>query len=123
VRMHEGVMMSGGYAKPMKPVEYLSTMVGVGLPSGVANGDMALPLFWQAVAIFLQKDVGQHGEGPEAHKSSGAHQLILVQAQFFLAISKEHLDVPPCGDVLEQYLWIRFQVTGSPIAGLRYRSI
>ena len=54
---------------------------------------MTLPLFLQAVALFLQEDIGQHRQGPEAHDGGGTHHLILIPAQFFLAIAKEDLDL------------------------------
>jgi hypothetical protein len=104
------IRLNAGLELPMKPVEQMPPMAALDLPSGFANGDVALPLFLQTVALFLQKDIGQHRQRPEAHNSGGAHQLILVQAQFFLAISKEDFDIPTCRDVREQHLWTRFQV-------------
>ena len=78
----------------MKPIEHMSAMAALDLPSGFANGDMALPLFLQAVAFFLQQDRGQHDQGPEAHDRRGTQQLLLVQTQFFLAIPKKDFDIP-----------------------------
>src|SRR2546421_12861233 len=103
----------------MKPVEQIPPMTTLDLALRLADRDRALPLCLQANAFFLQEDIGQHGQGPETHDSDGAHQLILIQAQFFFAIAKEDLDIPPCSDVREQHLWRSLQITGSPIASLR----
>src|SRR6266851_5257956 len=97
----------------MKPIEHMSAMAALDLTPGLANSDLTLPLLLQAVALFLQEDIGEHRQGPEAHNSSGAHHLILVQAQFFLAIAKEHLDVPTGRDMHEQGLWMGFQITST----------
>ena len=86
----------------MKPIEHLPTMAALDLTAGLANGDVALPLRLQAVALFLQEDIGQHRQGPEAHDGRRAHHLILIPAQFFLAITEENLDVPTSGDMQEQ---------------------
>ncbi len=43
----------------MKPIEHVSAMAALDLLSGFANGDVALPLFLQTVALFLQKDIGK----------------------------------------------------------------
>jgi hypothetical protein len=61
--------------------------------------------------------------GLQAHNGARAHQVILVQAQLFFAIAKEHLDVPKRCDMPEQYLWRSLQGTRSPVARLRERSI
>src|SRR5712692_10482029 len=90
----QGVRLNARLELPMKPIEHMSAMAALDLTPGLANSDLTLPLLLQAVALFLQEDIGEHRQGPEAHNSSGAHHLILVQAQFFLAIAKEHLDVP-----------------------------
>src|SRR6266581_5072721 len=104
----------------MKPIKHMSTMATLDLTPGLANGDMALPLLLQTVALFLEEDIREHSQGPETHDGDGAHQLILIQAQFFFAIAKEDFDIPASSDVQEQGLWARFQITGSPIACLRH---
>src|SRR5258708_38393922 len=107
----------------MKPIEHMSTMATLDLAARLTNGDMALPLFLQAVAFFLQEDIGQHRQGPEAHDRDGAHQLILIQAQFFLAIAKEHFNVPASSDMGEQQVWTGVQITRSEVTRLRERGI
>jgi hypothetical protein len=107
----------------MKPIEHIPTMAALDLTAGLANGDMTLPLLVQAVALFLQEDIGEHRQSPEAHNGDRAHHLILIQAQFFLAIAKEDLDVPTGRDMHEQGLWIGFQITRRPRACLRERGI
>src|SRR5712691_11294009 len=107
----------------MKPIEHMPTMTALDLTPSFANSDMALPLLLQAVALFLQEDIGEHRQGPEAHNGDRAHHLILIQAQFFLAITKEYLDVPTGSDMHEQGFWMGFQITGGPIACLRERGI
>src|SRR5258708_24979372 len=107
----------------MKPSEQMSSMATLDFTPRLPDSDGALPLRLQAVALFLQEDISEHGQGPETHESEGAHQLIVIQAQLFFAISKEDFDVPTCGDVGEQQLWTGLQVTGSPIACLRQRGI
>lgn len=87
------------------------------------DGDMAVPLLLQAVALFRQEDVGRPRQRPEAHDSRHAHQLILVRAQFFLAIARERLNIPKRRDMQEQRGWISVQITGSPVPCLRERSL
>jgi hypothetical protein len=59
----------------MKPIEHMTTMAALNFPPGLTNGDMALPLLLQAVALFLQEDIGKHGQPLEAHNGSRADQL------------------------------------------------
>ena len=73
----------------MKPIKQMSAMASLDLTTSLANGDMRMPLRLQALAFFLQEDIGQHGQGPEAYDSQCSHQLILIQPQFFFAIAKE----------------------------------
>lgn len=94
----------------MKPIKHMSTMATLDLTPGLANGDMALPLVLQTVALFLEEDIREHPHCPEAHDRGGAHQLILIQAQFFLAIAKEDFDIEAGSDVQEQGRWARFHI-------------
>src|SRR6266849_977057 len=119
----QGVRLNAGLELPMKPIEYLATMAALDFTASLAHSDVAMPLPLQAVALLLQEDIGQHRQGPEAHDGCRAHHLILVQAQFFLAITEEDLDVPTSGDMGEQRLRIGFKITGGPIACLRERGI
>lgn len=57
--------MDAGLELLMKPIEYMSALAALDVTPSLSNGDMALPLRLQAVTFFLQKDVGQHGQGPE----------------------------------------------------------
>src|SRR5712692_659887 len=107
----------------MKPIEHMPTMAALDFLPSLTNSDMTLPLCLQAVALFLQEDIGQHRQRPEAHDGRRAHHLILIPAQFFLAITKEDLDVPAGSDMDEQHLRGSFQIAGGPIAGLRERGI
>ena len=119
----QSIRLNAGLELLMKPVEQMSTMATLDFTPGFPDRDRALPLRLQACAFFLQEDIGQHGQGPETHDGDGAHQLIVIQAKLFFAIAKEDFDVPTCGDVREQQLWARFQITGSPIARLRHGGI
>src|SRR5947209_16918801 len=103
-----------GLELPMKPVEQMPPMATLDFTARLPNGDRALPLGLQAIAFFFEEDIGQHRQRPEANESRGAHQLILVQAQFFLAISKEDFDVPTRGNMREQHHWRRLQIDFSP---------
>jgi hypothetical protein len=63
------------------------------LAARLANGDGALPVLLQTSPFFIEKRVGKHRQTPEAHERGGTHALILIQAELFLAISKEDFDV------------------------------
>src|SRR5258708_2077683 len=89
------------------------------LTTRFANSDRALPLLLQAIPFFIEKGVGKQGQAPKAHKRSGTHELILVQAELFLAICKEDFDVPARRDVLQQPLRRGGEIAGRPIARLR----
>lgn len=101
----------------MEPIKHLSTMATLNFTPGLTNGDMALSLGLQAGALFLKEDIGQHRQRPETHQCGRAHQLIVIPAQFFLAIAKEHFDVPTGRDMGEQGLRGGLQITGGPRAG------
>src|SRR2546421_4854393 len=107
----------------MKPIEHMSPMTALDFTACLPNSDMTLPLHLQAVALFLQKDIGQHGQRPEAHNGYRTHQLILIQVQLFFAIAKEHLNLPARGDMHEQELCRRLQIAGSEVTRLRERGI
>src|SRR6266496_3044464 len=51
----------------MKPVEQMSSMATLDFTPSLPDGQRALPLRLQAVALFLEEDIGQHGQGPETH--------------------------------------------------------
>ncbi len=72
----------------MQPLEDVSTMAALDFASRFSNGDRALPLDLQAVLLFLEEDISQHGQSPEAQDGGGAHQLIVVQAEFLFAIAR-----------------------------------
>ena len=103
----------------MKPIEQVSVMATLDLMAGLPNGNMALPLGLQTVALFLQEDIGQHRQVPEAHNRDRAHQLILVQPQLFFAIAKENLNIPARCDMHQQQRGLRLQIAGSPVTCLR----
>src|SRR6266571_4159147 len=107
----------------MKPIEYVPSIAALALTSGLANRDGALPLLLQARALFLQEDVGQQGQRPEAHDGDCAHQLIVIQPQFLFAIAEEDFDVPARSDMGEQGLSVALQITGGPEACLGERGI
>ena len=89
-------------------------MAALDLASCLANGDGALPLLLQARPLFLQEDVSQPGQRPEAHNGTHAHQLIVIQPQFLFAITEEDFDFPARRDVREQGRQIGLQVDFSP---------
>jgi hypothetical protein len=114
----EGVRFNTRLELSMKPIEHMQTMAMLDLTSSLANGRMALPLCLQAVAFFLQEDIGKPRQGSEAHDGYCAHQLVLIQAQFFFARAFETLVVPTSSDMQEQGLWISLQIDFWPNNGL-----
>src|SRR5947209_5252104 len=107
----------------MEQLKQAATMATLDLASSFANGDRPLPRDTQALLFLLKKDVSEHRQRPKPHNGRSTHQLIVVQAQFLLAIAEEDLDVPACRDMREQCLWIRFQVAGGPVPCLRERGV
>jgi hypothetical protein len=89
----QAVRFNAGLELAMKPIEHLPTMAALDLTPSFANGDVALPLPLQAVALLLQEDIGQHGQGPEAQESDRT-RLILIPAQLFLAIARSGPQCP-----------------------------
>jgi hypothetical protein len=94
----------------MQPLKQTATMATLDLASSFANGNRALPRDLQALLFFLQKDVGEHRQRPKPQNGRSAHQLIVVQAEFLLAITQENLDVPACRDMREQGLFVSIQI-------------
>ena len=94
----------------MQPLKQTATMATLDLASSFANGNRALPRDPQALLFFLQKDVGEHRQRPKPQHGRSAHQLIVVQAEFLLAITQENLDVPACRDMREQGLFVSIQI-------------
>ncbi len=76
-----------------KPKQELASMKTLDLAARLANGEGALPSLLQMSPFFIEKRVGEQGQTPEAHERGGTHELILIQAELFLAISKENFDV------------------------------
>jgi len=107
----------------MQPMEHLPAMATLDFTSGLANGNMTVPLCLQAVALFFQEDIGKPRQSPEAQDGDRGHHLILIQAQFFFAGAFEDLNVPACRDMDEQGWGISLQIAGCPIPSLRERSI
>src|SRR5260370_39806259 len=85
-------------------------MAALDLAASFANGDRTLPLLLQAVLLVFQEDVGEHGQRPQAQDGGGAHQLIVIQAQFLFAGACENLDVPARRDMGKQRLGISLQI-------------
>src|SRR5258708_29244929 len=106
----------------MKPSEQMSSMATLDFTASRPDGNRALPLRLQAVALFLQEDIGKPRQRPETHNGGGAHQLIVIQAQLFFAIPKEHLDVPARRDMGKQQLWTGLQVARREVTCPRDRS-
>src|SRR5712691_10533762 len=106
----------------MQPHKQAATMATLDLASSFANGDRALPRDTQALLFFLQKDVGEHRQRPKPQNGRSIHQLIMVQAQFLLAIAEEDLDIPSCRDMRQQRLPVCFQVAEGPVPCLRERA-
>src|SRR5262245_17297029 len=103
----------------MKPVKDMATLATLDFTTCISNGDMTLPSLLEASTLFLKEDIGQHGQSPEAEDGGRTHELIVIQAKLFLAVAKEHFDVPPSRDMDKQRLWVSFQITGSEVACLR----
>jgi hypothetical protein len=72
----------------MQPLEDVSTKAALDFASRFFNGDKALPLDLQAVLLFLEEDISQHGQSREAQDGGGAHHLIVIQAEFLFAIAR-----------------------------------
>jgi len=102
----------------MQPLKDVSTMTTLDFASRFSNGDRALPSDLQALLLFLQEDISQHGQRPEAQDGGNAHHLIVIQAEVLFAIAKEDLNLPACGDMSEQGLGIGIEITRSPRACL-----
>ena len=88
----------------MQPLKQAATMTALDLAPSFANAHRALPQDAQALLFFLQKDVGEHRQRPKAQESPRTHDLVMVPAQFFLAILEEDLDLPPRRDMRQQGL-------------------
>jgi hypothetical protein len=80
----------------MKPLKDQATLATLDLTASLTKSNGALPLLLQAVLFFFQEDIGQHRQRPEAYKSCGVHQLIVIQAQLFFPIFEENLNGPAC---------------------------
>src|SRR5436305_13424207 len=88
-KLIQSLRLNPGLELFMKPDKQMPPMATLDFPPSLSDGDRALPLRLQTGALFLQEDIGQHGQGPEAHDGGGTHQLILVQAQLLFAIAQE----------------------------------
>src|SRR5260221_14356796 len=91
----------------MKPSEQMSSMATLDFTASLPDGNRALPLRLQAVALFLQEDIGKPRQRPETHNGGGAHQVVGIQAPLLFAPAKEPLDVPPPHDIGKQHDWHR----------------
>src|SRR6266699_5077350 len=100
----------------MQPLKHKATLAALELPASLAQGNGTVPLSLQAGLLFLQEDGSQQGQGPEAYNGRGAHQLIVIQAQFLFAILEQDFDIPACRDMGEQGLRIGLEITGGPEA-------
>jgi hypothetical protein len=87
-------------------------------PGVFHNGDMMLPRGLQTNPFFIQTGIGKQGQTPEAHECRSTHQLVLIQAEFLLAIGEEDFDLPSRTDVFQQALCRSLQIAGGPIARL-----
>src|SRR5712692_10399975 len=107
----------------MQPLKQTAPVAALDLAPSFTNTHRALPQDPQALLFFLQKDVGEHRQGPKAQQGRRAHELIMVPAQLFLAILEENLDLPPRRDMRQQGCRRSLQVAGSPIPRLRKGSV
>src|ERR1700674_2026456 len=107
----------------MQPLKQPATIPTLDLTSSFTNGDWTLPRDAQALLFFLKEDVDKQSQGPTPQDSRSAHQLIVIQAQFFFAIPEANLDDPTCRDMHDQGFGVRLQLTGGPVAGLRERGV
>ena len=98
-----------------EPKQELASMKTLDLATCLADGDGALPLLLQTVPLFIEKGVGEQGQAPKAHKRGGTHELILIEAELFLAIGKEDFDVPARRDMRQQSLRRSVQITRAPL--------
>src|SRR5258708_12115947 len=100
----------------MKSSEQMSSMATLDFTASLPDGNRALPLRLQAVALFLQEDIGQHRQRPETHNGGGAHQLIVIQAPPFFANPKKNPEVPAPPDMGQHALCTRLQGRDRPHA-------
>src|SRR5712692_959371 len=107
----------------MQPLKQTAPVAALDLVPSFTNTYRALPQDAQALLFFLQKDVGEHRQGPKAQQGRRTHELVMVPAQLFLAILEENLDLPPRRDRCQQVCWRSLQIAGSPIARLRKERI
>jgi hypothetical protein len=59
----QGIRLNAGLELLMKPGEQMSSMASLDFTPSFPDGNRTLPLRLQAVALFLQEDIGQHGQG------------------------------------------------------------
>ena len=83
----------------MQPLKQAATMTTLDLAASFANAHRALPQDAQASPFFIEKDVGKHRQRPKAQEGTRAHDLVMIQAQLFLAILEENLDLPTRRDM------------------------
>ena len=80
------------------------------MATGLADGDRTLLFRLKSAAFLIEEEVGKHDRGPEALDGSGAHELIMVEAQELLDIGKELFHIPALGNVGRQGLGVSVQV-------------
>src|SRR5436305_1502401 len=78
----------------MKPIEHMPTMAALDFPPRLSNGDMALPLLLQTIALFFQEDISQYRQRPEAHNCRATRQRHLA---LYHVSSKTWVTVPATG--------------------------
>ena len=94
----------------VKPVEQVRAVSTLNMATGLADGDNASLLDLESASFLIEEKVGKHDQGPEALDGSGAHELIMVEAEEFLDIGKELFHIPALGNVGQQGLGVSVQV-------------
>ena len=65
----QSVRLNAGLELSMKPSEQMSPMATLDFTPSLPNGDRALPLRLQAVALFLKEDIGEHRQRTTSARS------------------------------------------------------
>src|SRR5579859_7608312 len=93
-------------------------MAGMGTLNGTArfaNTDGLLLFETQSGALFIEKNVGDHDQSPEAKNGGSGHELVMVDTQDIFGVLKEDLNLPSSGDVLDQAHQVGLQIAGGPV--------
>ena len=78
-----------------------------------------LLLMFQLISNLFQKTEGNPAYSPIPKQSRRCHQLILINSQKFLGITKKDFYLPTCADMRNQCLNISCQIRRGPVTYFR----